>query len=337
MSIKRITATAAMAAVLAASVFADGGAAVQKKESANVYTDKECMKAFLSYMDERAAFYGMTGTHYASPSGLTQSSFSTPQDGLKLGLVATTRPEALEIWNTPSQDFPVGGPKARTMSVKNAVVSAVARDLAAFYPFLGGKGGSLTYSDHHRAQILLVEVKGKPVVLSLMALGAKNFSNIFKSAKELCDMLADKFDGKTPAEGPNLQLLVAGSGGYAACVVPSAAEAETLKPEELLKRADALSNAPTVSRYPASTSKVMTMLCALDFVTDTKAVSVTVKASDLSGGSGSKFYAGDTLTMHDALRIMMMESSNTLANTIARTVGERILAKKRDETTKVSP
>ena len=301
-------ATAALAALLAASAFADGG---------KTYSNRECMKAFLTYMDRKAADLGMTGTHYDSPSGLTQASYSTPQDGLRLGLEVAANPEAMKIWNTPSREFSIQGPNARTMSVKNNVISGVAKDLAPFYPFLGGKGGSLTYSDHHRAQILLVEVKGRRVMLSLMALGKTNFDNIYKSAKELCDMMADLFDGKEPAEGPNLRALVAGQGGYAACAVPKGAGADG--------REYALSNSPAVSRYPASTSKVMTMLCALDFVKDAEATTVTVAQSDISGGSGSKVFEGDELTMRDALLIMMMESSNSLANTIARTVGRMIL------------
>ncbi len=300
----------------AAATSAQSGATLQKKARG----------AFLAYMNGKARGFGMTGTHYASPSGLTQSSRSTPQDGLKLGLAMTASPEAMEIWNTPSRDFSIEGTNSRVLSVKNIVISSVEKDLAAYYPFLGGKGGSLTYSDHHRAQILLVEVKGKRVMLSLMALGKANFNNIFKSAKELCDMMADHLDGKAPSEGPNLQALVEGGGGYAACVVPDAKEVDPAMPDELLKRPDTLSRSPEASRYPASTSKVMTTLCALDFVKDTKAVTVTVAKADISDGSGSKFFVGDTLTLHDALRIMMMESSNTLANAIARTVGE-IMAK----------
>ena len=295
-------------AMLAASVLADGDKA---------YSNRDCMKAFLSYMDGKARELGMTGTHYDSPSGLTQASYSTPQDGLKLGLAVTANPEAMDIWHTPSRDFPIKGPNARTIPVKNNVIPGMEKNVAPLYQFLGGKGGSLTYSDHHRAQILLVEVKGRRVMLSLMALGKANFDNINKSAKELCDMMADLFDGKEPSEGPNLQALVEGQGGYSACVVPKGAGADG--------REYALSKSPAVSRYPASTSKVMTMLCALDFVKDTEALTVTVAKSDISSGSGSKFFEGDELTMHDALRIMMMESSNSLANTIGRTVGRMIL------------
>lgn len=297
--------------------------------SGESHTDAECTNAFLAYMADKCTLYGMTGTHYASPSGLTESSYSTPQDMLKLGVMVAQYPDACKIWSTPDRSFSVGGNHARTLAVVNNVISAVTTPISPYYKFLGGKGGSLAYSgdDYHRAEILYVEVAGQLVALSLMALGRVNYSNIFKSAKELADMMAAELSGTTPTEGANLQALVSGSGGYAACVVPAipAAYENLCSPADLLTRAHSVSNAPTVSRYPASTSKTMTMLCALDYIEDTKKKTLAVKSSDISSGSGSTFYAGDTLTMYDALRIMMMESSNTMANAIARTVGGIIL------------
>ena len=291
------------------------------------YTDAECTNAFLDYMAKKCTLYGMTGTYYASPSGLTQSSYSTPRDALKLGVAVTAYREALSIWATPDRNFSIGGPNARTIAVQNNVISGVATDLGTYYKFLGGKGGSLIYSDYHRAQILLVEIEGKAVVLSLMALGQTNYNNIYKSAKELCDMVKDSMDGQTPSAGTNLTALISGGGGYAACVVPnvSGAYANLETPAELLDRDNSVSAAPTANRYPASTTKTMTMLCALDYASNIHET-VTVKTADIVGGSGSTFYDGDTMTLFDALRIMMMESSNTLANTIARVTGRKILA-----------
>lgn len=290
------------------------------------YTDAQCTDAFLAYMAKKCTMYGMSGTYYASPSGLTESSYSTPQDGLKLGVAVTSYPKALDIWATPNQSFPIKGDHARTVSVSNNVISGTATDLGAYYKLLGGKGGSLIYSQYHRAQILLVEIEGKPVVLSLMALGQTNYNNIFKSAKELCDMVKASMNGQTPTAGTNLTALVSGNGGYAACIVPTAsgAYANLVTPADLLTRENTVSAATTVSRYPASTSKTMTMLCALDFITDIHEY-ISVKSVDISSGSGSTFYDGDQLTMENALRIMMMESSNTMANAIARNVGRKIL------------
>lgn len=295
-------------------------------ESGQSHTDAECLTAFLGYMAKKCTLYGMSGTYYASPSGLTQSSYSTPQDALKLGVVVASNQRALDIWSTPSRSFSILGDNERTLSVTNNVISGLATDLGVYYDFLGGKGGSLIYSDHHRAQILLVDVEGHPTVLSLMALGQTNYNNIYKSAKELCDMVKASLNGQTPSAGTNLTALVSGNGGYAGCLVPTASGgyANLYTPAKLIARDHSQSASPTVSRYPASTSKTMTMLCALDYITDIHAL-VRVKTSDIANGSGSTFYDGDKLTMYDALRIMMMESSNTLANTIARVIGNKIL------------
>jgi D-alanyl-D-alanine carboxypeptidase len=66
------------------------------------------------------------------------------------------------------------------------------------------------------------------------------------------------------------------------------------------------------------------MLCALDYFTDIHET-ITVKTVDITSGSGSTFYDGDKLEFWDAVRIMMMESSNTLATCIGRCTGEKIL------------
>lgn len=292
------------------------------------YTDAQCSAAFLAYMDKKASALGMSGTHYASPSGQTQSSYSTPQDALKLGVATCANPNALEIWATPSQSFTIRGDHARTASITNAFLNGLATDLGAYYKVLGGKGGSLIYgSGYHRAQIILAEVEGRPVILSLMGLGQTSYNNIYKSAKELADMVKASINGQTPTEGTNLAALASNSGGYAACIVPDVpgGYVNLVSPAELLTRTNAQNNHPTVSRYPASTSKVMTMLCALEWWGNLKDPLV-IKSSDIESGSGSTYYAGDVLVMEDALKIMMMESSNTLANAIGRAVGYKILS-----------
>ena len=272
----------------------------------------------------------MSGTHYASASGMTQNSYSTPQDGMKLIAAVASYREAMRIWATPSRSFSVFGENARTMSITNNVITGIGALMeAAGHKFLGGKGGSLIYSDHHKAQLYLVDISGRAVALSLMALGEAGYTSIYPAAVELADMVAASLAGQTPTEGENLAQIVEDSGGYAACVLPLPAGAyvnlET--PAELLARDNSISNAPTVSRYPASTSKTMTMLCALDYMTDPYEI-ITVKSGDIESGSGSTFYAGDRLRLMDALCIMMMESSNTMAQCIGRITGDKILRSK---------
>lgn len=68
----------------------------------------------------------------------------------------------------------------------------------------------------------------------------------------------------------------------------------------------------------------MTAMCMLDWITDIHEW-FTVKASDISTGSGQTMYDGDRITFKDALYAMMLPSSNTCAKAVARVVGEKIL------------
>lgn len=293
------------------------------------YTDAQCTQAFLSYMAKKCTQFGMSGTTYASPSGQTQSSSITAQDMLKLGIAVAASTKGSDIWASKNQSFSIKGDNARTLAVTNNVISGTGATLdAAGYNFLGGKGGSLIYgSAYHRAGLDMVDIDGHPVIVSLLAYGQTNYNNIATSTKELCDMVSASLAGQTPSEGTNLAALVAGDGGYAACLVPTnvAAYVNLETPAMLLTREHSQSASPTKTRYPASTSKAMTMLCALDYFTNLHET-VTVKTVDIESGSGSTFYNGDKLAIGDALRIMMMESSNTLANMVARETGRRILS-----------
>ena len=294
-------------------------------------TDAQCTSAFISYMAKKCSLWGMIGTTFANPSGLTQDSVTTPRDLLKLGVAVAANPVALGIWSTPDGNFSVKGAHARTLAVTNNLMAegAVGPTVnAGGYKFLGGKGGSYwSGSSYWRAGVDIVDIEGRSVVLALLAKGQTSFNNLHLSTKELCDMIKATLNGQTPSAGTNISALVTNGGGYASCVAPDVPGAylDFITPAELAARTYSVSAAQTISSLPASTSKTMTMLCALDFARylyDT----ITVKSGDISSGSGSTFYDGDELLLLDALRIMMAESSNTLANTVARSIGRVILA-----------
>lgn len=291
-------------------------------------SDADCKTKFLAEMTAKASALGMSNTIYVSPSGMTTDNRSTAQDALKLGIAVCGNSEALKVWHTQSQNFSIGGSHARTVGISNNVISGSATDLGAYYKVLGGKGGSLSYTNgvYHRAQILLVEVDNLPVILSLMAYGQTAYENIYKSAKELADMVKDTIEGNTPTEGTNLATLVSNNGGYAGCVVPNIPTAFDMDYTSALfvARNGVVKNGESTVRVPASTTKTMTMLCALEHITNLDAP-ITIKTADIEGGSGTTFYDGDIVKARDALRIMMMESSNTMAQAICRTVGGYLL------------
>lgn len=81
---------------------------------------------------------------------------------------------------------------------------------------------------------------------------------------------------------------------------------------------------PTVQLLQASLTKVMTSMVMLDYVSDLSDT-MTVLASDATGGSGNNLNADDVISYQEALYNMMLPSSNVTTTVVARTVGEIIL------------
>ena len=75
---------------------------------------------------------------------------------------------------------------------------------------------------------------------------------------------------------------------------------------------------------PASVTKVMSLITGMDYLSDVKKV-VTVNSSDLVGGSGAYFSAGDTMTIEEVMLSMALPSSNTCAQVFARICGAKML------------
>lgn len=72
---------------------------------------------------------------------------------------------------------------------------------------------------------------------------------------------------------------------------------------------------------PASTTKTLTALIAIESGLPLT-TSLTVTASDIKTGSGNNLKIGDIITLEDALYNMMLPSSNTSAQLVARYAGE---------------
>lgn len=284
-----------------------------------VYTDAEYMSAFISYMNAKASRIGMTNSVFESPHGQISTSSVTPVDLLKLGIYAAGYEEACRILSEKSRTFKIKGPHTRT-----AVIPDNGRLVT---DVLLGKGGSLRPSvthgitGYHRAEIMVMDAGGTPAVVSVMAKGSDAYDHIFDSLKEAFKLVS----GTAQEQGENLDELIADGGGYAACMLPPSPSCWTNYSTAKVKALSTyVGNGEDRDCMPASTSKVMTLVCALDYMTDIHEP-VTVMQNDIEDGSGSVYYAGDKMEMLDALATMTIESSNTLANTVARVTGRKIL------------
>ena len=80
---------------------------------------------------------------------------------------------------------------------------------------------------------------------------------------------------------------------------------------------------PTEKISPASLTKVMTAILVLEEETNL-ARTVSVIADDISSGSGNNLQVQDHVSIIDLLHNLMLPSSNTAANTLARTYGSFI-------------
>jgi len=292
-------------------------------------TVNDARAAFVAYMNETCDYLGLSNSAFVNASGLDRSNSSCPLDELKLAIAVAGNPLACDLWSTKDRDFYIGGANPRTISVENNVYGAD-REGNVTYKLLGGKGGSLkTESESYwrKARIGLYDVNGTTVAVALMGPGSWIFNNMSACINELLDMMADKLEGNTPTEGEYLTQLIAKGGGYAAVPVPDVVQAcrNSYSPSELLTRANALHNNDTTSQTPASTTKTVTMLCALRVASDLQEV-ITINSTEANvSGSGSTYSSGDKVTLEEALRIMMMESSNTMAEAIGRVIGTKLL------------
>ena len=77
-----------------------------------------------------------------------------------------------------------------------------------------------------------------------------------------------------------------------------------------------------VDTIPASTTKVISVLTALENTTDLDEI-IEIKSSDIVS-DGIVLHAGDKMSIRDALHCMMLPSSNIASMAVARHVGEKI-------------
>lgn len=277
---------------------------------------RACRKAFMERMAAKAKELGLAESYYDNASGLTKKSRTCAADLLKIGLAALGQPALAEAWAETNAVVSIGGGKAREVRLEHVYTTSDAMKkgfaaLTAKYPFLGGKGGSLSYPDLSvRAHLMVTEVGGHRLLIAIS--GQKYNDDPCVVDLAICERVAAELKGETPPESAVLKGLDESGAGYAYAT-----------PDGRISFANV--NAGKV-HAPASTTKIMTALCCLDVVKDLSKT-LTVREINVQGGSGFKCHDGDTMTYRDALRAMMLPSSNTIADAVATNVGELLLKK----------
>lgn len=309
------------------------------------HTDAECRTRFIQEMNKKAALLGMENTTYYDPAGnqpvsLYYSGSDYPElfsvqdankmsamDALRLLIYASGIQHINDAWNL--RQFTLNyrnGNTSKTATIKSTVYQSTSsvvipsqEALLASYDILGGKTGSMLFSPIN-ANTLVVVARSKATGKIYAVVDWSTTTNVTASYNKFIDTKAilDYVDAGGTA--PSFS-----NGAYAVCEFP------VITPS-LLNRADITllaSRSPSSQLYPASVSKVMTAILLNDNVLNLNQM-VTVHESDRQPPTGTNFVAGDVIRLRDVLQCMLMESSNTSAQIIARVVGGILLDKDND-------
>lgn len=262
------------------------------------FKGRRANKKFTDYMQQKAKQFNMNNSFFANASGATTHSYSTSSDLLRLLSFACTKTEITNIWNLSNSTLEVNGKNCREVHISSQLTQNNRNKLLP-YQIDGLKSGS--WNNSHKALLMNCSSSFDDFMLSLMVNDAFCFNNIYSISKELCDYI------KFQKIGSYLDQFLNSGGSFS-----------------VKYNGKYISRNDSTKHLPASTTKLLTVLCALDYFSLTD--KITIHEIDITSGSGSKFYNGDILSVEEALKGILLESSNTLAQALGRATGEKIIS-----------
>ena len=300
-----------------------------KQDSGVAYTDAQCINRMLAYMNYKAKLIGMDNTVYYDTIGLDGNNKTTSLDHCKLLRYASSYNEIARVWGVPNYTVNVMGKQNRKIEVYSTIVpnpyeEHYATDLDNYYDILGGKTGSA----HSKYNLGVIVDGGEEVNHQLFAVtilgcqattpnnGASN--NRHAVAKIAMDEAIKKF--KNPTYTVDTSKIKAD-----ACSIIAMPSANGAMYNAGSTCVDLIGLNNTAKIVPASMTKVMTFICAVEQCVHMNEHLTYNKGDEDTTGSGHNFYAGDVVTFRDALYAMILESSNDTARMLGRISGERLL------------
>lgn len=274
------------------------------------YSKEECVKAFVDYMNERARAIGAKTATFGEPSGYwSKQSKASARDMLHIFVHAAGIRQITEIWNKREYEMCVTGPRKRTVTIKSTV--NYDKYDASLYPVLGVKTGTEPGVTYNLALCACVP-DGRS--LAYVCLGASDDDARWRDAM----LVMESFQKGNP-----VLLSEVSASSVAVCQLPSNPIMYDNFGFELFLDKDI-----DVLGIPASLTKIMSLICAVDYIScfDEK---VKICQSDIVLGSGNNLKKGDLVTLKDLFYDMLLPSSNTAAMAIARHIGRRILKSRR--------
>ncbi len=269
------------------------------------YTD-----AFLSEMHSKAASFGVTDAVWRTPSGMGTANQVSPKGLVQIAARSMRSSVLRDIWSCDSATIHVYGANEREIDVQHIMNYPPLRDS---YQILGWKSG--TWSGKERNYINCVMAVKGPKENQIM-LGAVMDCTGNASDPDRYIALNELFDAASHGglEQSDQTEAFVSHAGKACCGVFYTDRKDMCYPVN--QNADLLS-------VPASTTKVLTCLLALDYLSLEEKVKIL--PFDLVRGSGQIFRSNDIVTVRDLLFAALLPSSNQAATALARCAGRCIV------------
>ena len=268
------------------------------------FNEVDALNFFIEHMNKKAKKIGMSNTVFHNPSGLnSEGQVSSSRDMLKLILNASSQTQILRVWGVKNHTVNVKGDNAREISIETTVKNNALDD---FYVVQGGKTGTITSAGHiYNLATICSDSEGQ--LYATTVLGAPTISDRFNDTKIAIDAIKNNIENPTFSAtsvsslklSPNQDLFLS-------------------SPQESLIKKD---EETTVA--PASLTKIMTALIMLESIRDMNET-FEIRRVDLVGGSGNYFKEGDIISFEDALYLLLLPSSNVVAQALARTIGRKL-------------
>ena len=277
-----------------------------------IYTDAQMLDAFMKYLKNKASAIGMDSSTFEDPVG-NSCNWATARDIAKLLIYANGYEQLHGIWSNASMEITVSGDNARTKTVVSTVIK---EELEQYYHILGGKTGTL---GNTRNLSVILEIPNSDDKLVVVALCADGQNGTEESRYQAVRQIADAAMAKYRDPSVDNSAVDVCCASAIACLLPT--DGANLKNLTVLYEKDA-----DTRRNPASITKVLTAVCALDIL-ESLDTAVTYKQFDITTcpWNSGDFYPGDTMTLEHTLFALLLPSNDVTAFTIARSAGVVLL------------
>ena len=250
---------------------------------------------FIVSINRECRHIGMNNTRLFNASGASSFSKSTPHDLLLLLLHVHHSPKICEICGMPYDEIQINGTPTRIES--NFFNSDDYRKNTRYH-VLYAKTGS--WGNAHKSIVARVLVNGEAFDIAVMAEDEFCFQNINGIVSDIIDQAI----GISPLSLQFLPGFLRCGGGY--CAVYKNKVYQHNEQKRFLL---------------ASVTKLITAACLLE---EKLSGMVKINELDVLPSGGIQLRVSDEISFEDAMKLMLIESSNTAAEALGRICGEKM-------------